>query len=239
VSLREGPLFQRVWEQRSLIGQRAGSCLQPRLGPHWAMTCWRQSVARAPCSPPRWIRYRRSVVRFSTTLVDDYMVKVDRASMMNSLEVRAPFLDANLIDFAFTKNPFGVEVRRPGNPTHRATPGPQVAATGAGHRSQAGLFRAAGCLVSAGWPEAVRERLADLPEAIDRKMVEAQIQGHMAGRANGARLFALVMLSACSGGLPSAMSPSARHGATRRRGPDGPAGQPPGQEAGPDPWGVS
>ncbi len=46
-------------------------------------------------------------------------------------------------------------------------------------------------------PEAVRERLADLPEAIDRKMVEAQIQGHMAGRANGARLFALVMLSAC------------------------------------------
>jgi hypothetical protein len=32
---------------------------------------------------------------------------------------------------------------------------------------------------------------------IDRTMVEAQIAGHMAGRANGARLFALVMLSAC------------------------------------------
>ena len=42
---------------------------------------------------------------FRTTMVDDYLVKSDRASMLHSLELRAPFLDHNLIEFAFGKVP--------------------------------------------------------------------------------------------------------------------------------------
>lgn len=36
---------------------------------------------------------------------DDILVKVDRSSMLNSLEMRAPFLDSRIIDFAFAKVP--------------------------------------------------------------------------------------------------------------------------------------
>jgi len=38
---------------------------------------------------------------FISTMSEGYLVKVDRASMLHSLEVRAPFLDTDLIEFAF------------------------------------------------------------------------------------------------------------------------------------------
>ncbi len=37
-----------------------------------------------------------------TRLLNDYLVKIDRASMINSVEVRSPFLDQELAEFAFS-----------------------------------------------------------------------------------------------------------------------------------------
>lgn len=49
---------------------------------------------------------------FHTTLVDDYLVKMDRASMLASLETRAPFLDHRIVEFAFSKVPDALRASR-------------------------------------------------------------------------------------------------------------------------------
>lgn len=48
---------------------------------------------------------RATALDFSSYMVDDVLVKVDRSSMLTSLEVRAPLLDVGVIEFAFSKVP--------------------------------------------------------------------------------------------------------------------------------------
>ena len=45
---------------------------------------------------------KAQVIDFYTYLRDDFLFKTDRASMYNSLEVRVPYLDNEVIDFAFS-----------------------------------------------------------------------------------------------------------------------------------------
>jgi len=49
---------------------------------------------------------------FMNYLPEDILVKVDRASMLNSLEIRAPLLDYRVIEFAFGKIPSHLKVSK-------------------------------------------------------------------------------------------------------------------------------
>ncbi len=52
---------------------------------------------RFPKADPVW---RQQYADINTFMVDDILVKVDRMSMANSLEVRTPFLDFRMVEFA-------------------------------------------------------------------------------------------------------------------------------------------
>jgi asparagine synthase (glutamine-hydrolysing) len=148
---------------------------------------------RAPRSAD--LLQRATRMDFENYLADDILVKVDRASMLNSLEVRAPLLDHRLIEFAFGKVPSRLKATAasrkvlPKRLAARLLP-PAFDQ----HRKQGFSIPLAAWLRSGPWQAFFHDVLAgpgDTP--FSRKELGALLEGQAKGRANSERLFALVM----------------------------------------------
>lgn len=138
---------------------------------------------------------RATRVDFENYLVDDILVKVDRASMLNSLEIRAPFLDYQLIEFAFKKVPSHLKATSDQRKillkrlTSRVLP-PNFDL----ERKQGFSIPLAFWLQAGPWKKYFQEVLLDSGSSIfNRKEVIKLLDGQSKGRANSERLFSLVL----------------------------------------------
>lgn len=137
---------------------------------------------------------RATRMDFSNYLVEDILVKVDRASMLNSLEFRAPFLDYRLIEFAFGQVPSALKA----NPTNKKIllkrlTARLLPAEFDRQRKQGFSIPIAEWLRQGPFRDFFHEVLLDPGCIFNRDSVLALFHGQDRGRDNGERLFGLVL----------------------------------------------
>ena len=138
---------------------------------------------------------RATRMDFENYLAEDILVKVDRASMLNSLEVRAPLLDVRLIEFAFGRVPSHLKTTATSRKVllkklcSRVLP-PEFDQ----QRKQGFSIPLAHWLQRGPWQDFFQEVLLNSDDSpFDRKFVRSLIEGQAKGRANSERLFSLVL----------------------------------------------
>lgn len=132
---------------------------------------------------------------FNTILPDDFLVKVDRASMAHSLEVRAPMLDHRLVEFCFSQVPDEWKVKDGESRRLQRKLAEHWLPPDLDTRRKQGFSIPVNEWLRAEGEAGLMARMEALPDVINLDEVRSLVRGHLAGRANGGRLFALIMLA--------------------------------------------
>lgn len=147
---------------------------------------------RVPIHPDLIQRVTR--MDFQNYLAEDILVKVDRASMLNSLEVRAPFLDHRVIEFAFGRVPTRLKTTISDKKIILKQLCEKLLPPEFDRQRKQGFS-----IPLAHWLKGgeMRELFYDILECsdgiFDKKTVAGLLRGQDRGRGNSQRLFALVM----------------------------------------------
>lgn len=158
----------------------------------WGLAAESIRRERIPAHPD--LLQRATRMDFANYLAEDILVKVDRASMSNSLEVRAPLLDHRLIEFAFGKVPVYLKA----TPQDKKILLKRLTARVLPihfdrQRKQGFSIPLAEWLKNGPFHDLFHEVLLDTGCLFDRRTVRGLLMGQKRGRSNGERLFALVM----------------------------------------------
>ena len=157
--------------------------------------CPAEDVIAGLVPPVAGLLQRATRLDFKTYLAEDILVKVDRASMLTSLEVRAPLLDYRVIEFAFGRIPADLKASASRRKILLKKLAARLLPTEFDlQRKQGFSIPLATWLRSGEFRDTFRATLLDGETLFDRRMVRGLLTGQDRGQANSERLFALVML---------------------------------------------
>jgi asparagine synthase (glutamine-hydrolysing) len=148
---------------------------------------------RVPSSPD--MLYRATRMDFENYLPEDILVKVDRASMLNSLEIRAPLLDHRIIEFAFGKVPSKLKSTTSARKILLKRLCQRVLPPEFDHHRKQGFSIPLGQWLKKGpWMDRFHEVLLGSSDGpFDKRFIRGLLAAQARGRANGERLFALTL----------------------------------------------
>jgi asparagine synthase (glutamine-hydrolysing) len=137
---------------------------------------------------------RATRMDFKDYLTEDILVKVDRASMMNSLEVRSPFLDYRIIEFAYAKVPVSLKATENEKKILLKKLAEKTLPSEFDKKRKQGFsIPLANWLEKGPYKDFFWEVLLDNGSMFHKKTVEKLLNGQQKGYSNGDRLFGLLI----------------------------------------------
>ncbi len=131
---------------------------------------------------------------FQTYMAEDILVKVDRASMLSSLELRAPLLDYRVIEFAFGRVPSRLKTTTDQRKIFLKKLTTRLLPPDFDRQRKQGFSVPLSVWLKQGpWRDFVQDVLLDSACLFNRKMVASLFHGQDLGRNNNERLFNLVL----------------------------------------------
>jgi asparagine synthase (glutamine-hydrolysing) len=148
------------------------------------------------CNPAHGPVRQAMEADFRSTMVDGYLVKVDRASMLASLEVRAPFLSRELIEFAYGRVPDRLKARGQEKKILSKLLAKKVLPRDLDIERKRGFTMPVHRWFEGEWGAFFREvLLGSNQDLFRRNTIEGLLEGQAKGRNNTVRLFGLAMFS--------------------------------------------
>ena len=131
---------------------------------------------------------------FMTYLVDDNLTKVDRASMLNSLEMRAPWLDHRIIEFAFSKVPDTLKATQRERKILPRLLAQRILPKELDMKRKQGFSIPLATWFKGDWGEYIISVVSEAdPYLFNRRYIDKLISEQLSGYDNTKRLFALTM----------------------------------------------
>ena len=133
-------------------------------------------------------------VDFMTYLADDILVKVDRSSMLASLEIRAPWLDYRLTEFAFGRVPDRLKATTRERKILTRMLGGRLLPAGMDLRRKQGFSLPLAEWFKGGWGTFIAEVLREAdPNLFSQMAIQTLLADQRRGLNNTHRLFSLTM----------------------------------------------